>query len=121
MLTLRSAARRYEADVDWDYMMANLAPVTGGQLYRLASQRDESSEGRTADNSLSMDFATGDLHEEGLVIPFGKGVTLPRNSTEGDSSSNSARLLGSSMETVFTATSRPASLHSSHARSDQEE
>lgn len=60
-LTLRSAARRYEADVDWDYMMANLAPVTGGQLYRLASQRDESSEGRTADNSLSLDFATGAL------------------------------------------------------------
>ncbi len=33
----------------------------------------------------TMDFATGDLHEEGLVIPFGKGVDLPRNSTEGDS------------------------------------
>jgi hypothetical protein len=33
----------------------------------------------------TMDFATGNLHEEGLVIPFGKGVTLPRNSTEGDS------------------------------------
>lgn len=33
----------------------------------------------------SMDFETGDLHEEGLVIPFGKGVKLPRNSTEGDS------------------------------------
>ena len=33
----------------------------------------------------SMDLATGDLHEEGLVVPFGKGLTLPRNSTEGDS------------------------------------
>jgi hypothetical protein len=33
----------------------------------------------------TMDFATGTLHEEGLVIPFGKGVTLPRNSTDGDS------------------------------------
>lgn len=33
----------------------------------------------------TLDFATGDLHEEGLVIPFGKGVTLPRNSTDGDS------------------------------------
>jgi len=33
----------------------------------------------------SMDFETGDLHEEGLVIPLGKGVQLPRNSTEGDS------------------------------------
>jgi hypothetical protein len=32
-----------------------------------------------------MDFKTGELHEEGLVIPFGKGVILPRNSTEGDS------------------------------------
>ncbi|MCX6036345.1 MAG: DUF2804 domain-containing protein [Chloroflexi bacterium] len=33
----------------------------------------------------SMDFETGELHEEGLVIPLGKGVELPRNSTEGDS------------------------------------
>ena len=33
----------------------------------------------------SMDFETGELHEEGLVIPLGKGVDLPRNSTEGDS------------------------------------
>jgi hypothetical protein len=33
----------------------------------------------------SMDFETGDLHEEGLVIPLGKGLVLPRNSTEGDS------------------------------------
>jgi hypothetical protein len=32
-----------------------------------------------------MDFASGDLHEEGLVIPLGKGITLPRNSSEGDS------------------------------------
>ena len=32
-----------------------------------------------------MDFETGNLHEEGLVVPFGKGVDLPRNSTEGDS------------------------------------
>jgi hypothetical protein len=32
-----------------------------------------------------MDFATGDLHEEGLVILLGKGIDLPRNSTEGDS------------------------------------
>jgi hypothetical protein len=32
-----------------------------------------------------MNFKTGELHEEGLVIPFGKGVQLPRNSTEGDS------------------------------------
>ena len=33
----------------------------------------------------TMDFETGELHEEGLVIPLGKGVELPRNSTEGDS------------------------------------
>jgi hypothetical protein len=26
-----------------------------------------------------MDFETGELHEEGLVVPFGKGVQLPRN------------------------------------------
>ena len=32
-----------------------------------------------------MDFATGELHEEGLVIPFGKGIQLPRNSSEGES------------------------------------
>jgi len=32
-----------------------------------------------------MDFKTGELHEEGLVILLGKGVFLPRNSTEGDS------------------------------------
>jgi len=33
----------------------------------------------------TMDFETGDLHEEGLVIPLGKGIELPRNSTAGDS------------------------------------
>ncbi|MBE9534151.1 MAG: DUF2804 domain-containing protein [Proteobacteria bacterium] len=33
----------------------------------------------------SLDFETGDLHEEGLVIPMGKGIALPRNSNEGDS------------------------------------
>jgi hypothetical protein len=32
-----------------------------------------------------MDFESGDLHEEGLVIPLGKGINLPRNSTAGDS------------------------------------
>jgi hypothetical protein len=32
-----------------------------------------------------MDFATGNLHEEGLVIPLGKGIQLPRNSYDGDS------------------------------------
>jgi Domain of unknown function (DUF2804), N-terminal/Domain of unknown function (DUF2804), C-terminal len=32
-----------------------------------------------------MDFETGQLHEQGLVIPLGKGIDLPRNSTAGDS------------------------------------
>lgn len=31
-----------------------------------------------------MDFATNRLHEEGLVIPFGKGIQLPRNSQQGE-------------------------------------
>lgn len=33
----------------------------------------------------TLDWETGDLHEEGLVIPLGRGVQLPRNSTEGES------------------------------------
>lgn len=32
----------------------------------------------------TMDFATGELHEEGLVIPLGKGISLPRNSLAGE-------------------------------------
>jgi hypothetical protein len=32
-----------------------------------------------------LDYATGELHEEGLVIPLAKGVALPRNSTVGES------------------------------------
>jgi hypothetical protein len=41
-----------------------------------------------------MDFETGELHEEGLVIPFAKGIDLPRNSTEGSThfENNKARL-----------------------------
>jgi len=38
-----------------------------------------------------MDFERGNLHEEGLVIPFGKGITLPRNGTEGDSHFENAK------------------------------
>jgi hypothetical protein len=34
----------------------------------------------------TIDFTSGEVHEEGLVIPLGKGVRLPRNSTQGDSS-----------------------------------
>jgi hypothetical protein len=33
----------------------------------------------------NMDFENQELHEEGLVIPFGKGVELPRTSIEGNS------------------------------------
>ena len=33
----------------------------------------------------TLDFATGKLHEEGLVIPLAKGIDLPRNSNEGES------------------------------------
>ena len=32
-----------------------------------------------------LDFATGELHEEGLVLPLSKGITLPRISDEGES------------------------------------
>jgi hypothetical protein len=31
----------------------------------------------------TMDFGTGELHEDGSVIPLGKGVDLPRNNSEG--------------------------------------
>ncbi len=40
----------------------------------------------------TMDFATGDLHEEGLVVPLGKGVELPRNSDAGNSRFEDRRL-----------------------------
>ena len=33
----------------------------------------------------TLDFVTHELHEEGLVIPLGKGISLSRNSTEGES------------------------------------
>ena len=33
----------------------------------------------------TMDILSGELHEEGLIIPLGKGIMLARNSTEGDS------------------------------------
>ncbi len=43
----------------------------------------------------SMDFETGELHEEGLVIPLGRGLDLPRNSMQGDShfENNKAQLI----------------------------
>lgn len=33
----------------------------------------------------TLDFESGELHEEGLVIPLAKGMLLPRNSQTGDS------------------------------------
>lgn len=32
-----------------------------------------------------LNFSSGELHEEGFVIPFSKGINLPRNSTHGES------------------------------------
>lgn len=34
----------------------------------------------------TLDFSTGELHEEGLVIPFGKGIKLERNPEAGEAS-----------------------------------
>lgn len=39
----------------------------------------------------TLDFTTHALHEEGLVIPLSQGITLPRNSTEGDAHFGDAR------------------------------
>ncbi len=47
----------------------------------------------------TLDFETGELHEEGLVVPFGKGVQLPRNSTAGES-----RFEGKGLKEVFQVT-----------------
>ena len=40
----------------------------------------------------TLDFATGDLHEEGLVAPLGRNTTLERNSPEGEASYASAKV-----------------------------
>ena len=40
----------------------------------------------------TMDFESGELHEEGLVVPFAKGVELPRNSSAGESRFEDSRL-----------------------------
>jgi iron complex outermembrane receptor protein len=58
-LKLRSKARYYQSDVDWDYMQANFQPVINGVLYRRASIRDEESYGIAADNSLEKTFTAG--------------------------------------------------------------
>jgi hypothetical protein len=39
----------------------------------------------------TLDFITGDLYEESLVVPLASGVRLPRNSTEGASHFEDAR------------------------------
>jgi hypothetical protein len=39
-----------------------------------------------------LDFASGELYEEGLVIPLGRGIVLPRNSTQGESCFEDSRL-----------------------------
>ena len=40
----------------------------------------------------TLDFATGDLHEEGLVVPLGRNVILERNSPEGEASYTSDKV-----------------------------
>jgi hypothetical protein len=40
-----------------------------------------------------IEFATGIYHEETLTIPLAKGVSLPRNSTEGESIFNNGKVL----------------------------
>lgn len=39
----------------------------------------------------TLDFASGNLHEEGLVIPFGKGIVLPRDSVAGETFFNNQK------------------------------
>ena len=40
----------------------------------------------------TLDFASGELHEEGLVIPFGRGIQLGRNSQSGDAVFNNGKV-----------------------------
>jgi hypothetical protein len=40
----------------------------------------------------TLDFATGELHEEGVVVPLGRGVELPRNNNSGNSSFENKQL-----------------------------
>ncbi len=58
-LKLRHSARYFASDVNWDYMLANLAPVMGSDLYRLASLRHEKAYGVTSDTSLEKTFELG--------------------------------------------------------------
>ncbi|TKT57700.1 TonB-dependent siderophore receptor [Rhizobium sp. LC145] len=64
-IKFRNNARYFKSDVQWDYMMGNIAPLslTGGDLYRLASKRYERSYGVTADTSVEYSFdAAGAEH-----------------------------------------------------------
>lgn len=40
----------------------------------------------------TLDFASGDFHEETLLIPLGRGIHLPRNSDQGDSTFDNGRV-----------------------------
>ncbi len=55
----------------------------------------------------TLDYATGSLHEEGLVIPLGRGIVLPRNSTAGDAHFADGRL---SLDFRVTPTGRSLSV-----------
>ena len=55
----------------------------------------------------TLDFVTGDLHEEGLVIPLGRGVALPRNSNAGDAHFKSGNV---SLDFLLTPTGRHVSV-----------
>jgi hypothetical protein len=39
-----------------------------------------------------MDYASGELHEEGMVVPLSRGIALARNSDQGESSFNGKNL-----------------------------
>ncbi|WP_320188599.1 TonB-dependent siderophore receptor [Agrobacterium rosae] len=55
---LSNSNRYFRSDLEWNYMMGNLAPLSrnGGLLARLGSARNESSYGVTSDSSLEYSF-----------------------------------------------------------------
>lgn len=53
---LHHKARYFEADVQWDYMQANFAPISNGQIMTRASARDEKSYGFVTDTALEKSF-----------------------------------------------------------------
>jgi len=54
----------------------------------------------------TLDFASGDLHEEGLVVPLGRGVVLERNSETGV-----AAFTNSSVDLRFEASAQERRVH----------